>query len=63
MNLKIQLERTKANISKKEQRHQNDEYISLQRGLQDKAVQKEHSDFSKRMDKEQIAQLKKALSD
>jgi len=29
MDLKIQLERTKAVISKREEQHQNDEYISL----------------------------------
>ena len=29
MDLKIQLERTKAAISKREEQHQNDEYISL----------------------------------
>ena len=29
MDIKIQLERTKAAISKREEQHQNDEYISL----------------------------------
>ena len=63
MDLKIQLERTKPAISKREEEYQNDEYISLQRALLDKAVQKEHSDLGKRMEKAQIAMLNKALFD
>jgi hypothetical protein len=63
MDLKIQLERIKAGISKREEQYQNDEYISLQRAQLDKSVQKEHSDLGKRMEKAQIAVLNKALSD
>jgi len=63
MDLKIQLERTKPAISKREEEYQNDEYISLQRALLDKAVQKEHSDLGKIMEKAQIAMLNKALFD
>jgi hypothetical protein len=63
MDLKIQLGHTKAAISKREEQHQNDEYISLQRALLDKAVQKEHFDLSKRTEKAHIAVLDKVLSD
>jgi hypothetical protein len=63
MDLKIQLEHTKAAISKREEQHQNDEYISLQHALLDKAVQKKHSNLGKRTEKAHIAMLNKALSD
>jgi hypothetical protein len=63
MDLKIQLEHTKAAISKREEQHQNDEYISLQHALLDKAVQKKHSNLGKRTEKTHIAMLNKALSD
>ena len=54
MDLKIQLENIKAAISKREEQHQNDEYISFQRALLDKAVQKEHSDLAKEQRKHRL---------
>jgi len=42
MDLKIQLERTKAAISKREEQHQNDKYISLQRALLEAKDRRKH---------------------
>jgi hypothetical protein len=42
MDLKIQLERTKAAISKREEQHQNDKYISLRRALLEAKERRKH---------------------
>jgi len=60
---KIQLARTQDDINSMDQELEKDQYISCQCAQLDKASQKELTDFGKRIEKEQVAHLKKALSD
>jgi len=61
--LKIKLDRTKADIKKMKLQHQTDTDISFDRDQLDKAEKEELAAFAKRIEKEQVAQLKKALND
>jgi hypothetical protein len=60
---KIQLQRTRGDIKNAEHQLRQDDYISCQCAQLDKASHKDLYDFGKRIEKEQIAQLKKALAD
>ncbi|TVU50914.1 hypothetical protein EJB05_02311, partial [Eragrostis curvula] len=60
---KIRLGLTKSYIQKMKEQEQTDKDILLQRDQLQKAHEKELSDFAKRVEKEQVAQLKKALHD
>jgi len=61
--LQGQLERTNGDINIAEQQLEKDDYISNQSAQLDIASQKDLSDLAERMEKEHIAQLKKALAD
>lgn len=63
MDGEIQFARTKVDISKIQREQQSDQNISFKRAQMDKSEGKELSEATKKFEKEQIAQLNKALSD
>jgi len=63
MVLDMQQDCVEADIRRREQRCEYDNYISLQRAQFDKVVETKHSELAKRVRTKQIVMLNKALND